>query len=445
MSTKYTHRQLARIVIEAATPMSIGTGRGDVFSDALVARDVNGFPYIPGTSIAGVVRSMIGKEESNDLFGYQEGKDGKGSEVIFTEARILDSNGNVIDNMIVPDSVNDPVLKMCHELPVRQHVKIGSDGTGVKGGKFDEQVIYTGTRFCFEIEMVGAGADTAAFDRILEKIQNRNFRVGGGTRTGFGEIKVVSVEKALLDLTVPRDLELYLAKSSDLSGSWEGWKEAEVKEIIPDEYDEYTLELQPRDFFLFSSGFGDSDADITPVKERRIVWKDGAAAVSAQMAIIPATSLKGAISHRVAYHWNKRNGLYAGNPEAKTGEDNPAVQQLFGYQNESVQKRGNVFFSDLYVEDSGASREKVQHHVMVDRFTGGAIQGALFQEKLVFGADSVFRTSIFLSKTVGQEYVDAFEDAVSDIANGILPLGGAVNRGHGMFTGKIFKNGVPLK
>ena len=138
MSTKYTHRQLARIVIEAATPMSIGTGRGDVFSDALVARDVNGFPYIPGTSIAGVVRSMIGKEESNDLFGYQEGKDGKGSEVVFTEARILDSNGNVIDNMIVPDSVNDPVLKMCHELPVRQHVKIGSDGTGVKGGKFDE-------------------------------------------------------------------------------------------------------------------------------------------------------------------------------------------------------------------------------------------------------------------------------------------------------------------
>lgn len=445
MSTKYTHRQLARIVIEAATPMSIGTGRGDVFSDALVARDVNGFPYIPGTSIAGVVRSMIGKEESNDLFGYQEGKDGKGSEVIFTEARILDSNGNVIDNMIVPDSVNDPVLKMCHELPVRQHVKIGSDGTGVKGGKFDEQVIYTSTRFCFEIEMVGAGADTAAFDRILEKIQNRNFRVGGGTRTGFGEIKVVSVEKALLDLTVPRDLELYLAKSSDLSVSWEGWKESDVKEVVSDEYDEYALELQPRDFFLFSSGFGDSDADITPVKERRIIWKDGAAAVSAQMAIIPATSLKGAISHRVAYHWNKRNGLYAGNPEAKTGEDNPAVQQLFGYQNESVQKRGNVFFSDLYVEDSGASREKVQHHVMVDRFTGGAIQGALFQEKLVFGADSVFRTSIFLSKAVGQEYVDAFEDAVSDIANGILPLGGAVNRGHGMFTGKIFKNGVPLK
>lgn len=445
MSTIYTHRHLARIIIEAATPMSIGSGRDDIFSDALVARDVNGFPYIPGTSIAGVVRNMIGKEESKDFFGYQDGKDGKGSEVIFTEARILDSEGNVVDNMICPDSVNDPVLKMCHELPVRQHVKIGPDGAGVHGGKFDEQVIYAGTRFCFEIEMVGSGPDTASFDRILEKIQNRNFRIGGGTRAGFGEIKVISIRKAFLDLTVPHDLELYLAKSSDLSISWDGWEDVEVKEVMPDEYDEYTLELQPRDFFLFSSGFGDSDADITPVKERKIVWKDGTAEVSAQMVVIPATSLKGAISHRVAYYWNKRNGLFAGNPEARTGESNPAVQQLFGYQNESVQKRGNVFFSDLFVEDTDVSREKVQPHVMIDRFTGGTVQGALFQEKIVFGAGCIFRTSIFLSKTVGQEYVDAFEDAVSDIVSGVLPLGGGVNRGHGMFTGKIFKNGVLLR
>lgn len=444
MSTKYTHRHLARIVIEAVTPMSIGSGSGDAFSDSLVARDVNGFPYIPGTSLAGIVRNMIGKEDSKLVFGFPENK-GKGSDVIFTEAKILDSNGNVIDNMVDPDSVQDPVLKMTYELPIRPHVKIGPDGAGVEGGLFSEQVIYAGTRFCFEIEMLSAESVSAAFERILEKIQSRSFRIGGGTRCGFGEIKVINIKKAVLDLRLPDDLELYLSKSSDLSAAWDGWKDIEVNEVVSEEYDIYTLVLQPVDLFLFSSGFGDRDADITPAKERMIVWEENKPAeITSQMIMIPATSIKGAVSHRVAYHWNKLNGLFAGNPDAKVGEDNPAVQHLFGYQNDSGQQRGNVIFSDLYLKDMDASHEKIQHHVMIDRFTGGTLQGALFEEKLVYGAGSSFSTSIFLSKNVGQEYVKAFEYALSDIVDGILPLGGGVNRGHGVFKGQILKNDVPV-
>ena len=57
--TKYTHRFLARLVIEAKTPLAIGSGEKDIISDALVATDVNGLPYIPGTAIAGVVRSLL--------------------------------------------------------------------------------------------------------------------------------------------------------------------------------------------------------------------------------------------------------------------------------------------------------------------------------------------------------------------------------------------------
>ena len=55
----YNHRFLARFVIEAETPLAVGSGEKDVLTDALVATDVNGLPYIPGTAIAGVVRHMI--------------------------------------------------------------------------------------------------------------------------------------------------------------------------------------------------------------------------------------------------------------------------------------------------------------------------------------------------------------------------------------------------
>ena len=50
---------IARIVIEAATPMKIGSGRSSVKTDAVIARDVNGLPYIPGTTLTGLMRHAM--------------------------------------------------------------------------------------------------------------------------------------------------------------------------------------------------------------------------------------------------------------------------------------------------------------------------------------------------------------------------------------------------
>jgi len=46
---KFKHRYLARIIFQATTPLAVGSGEKDIMTDALVATDVNGLPYIPGT------------------------------------------------------------------------------------------------------------------------------------------------------------------------------------------------------------------------------------------------------------------------------------------------------------------------------------------------------------------------------------------------------------
>lgn len=442
MGNIYTHRLLARVILEAVTPLAIGSGQDDSFSDSLVARDVNGLPYIPGTSIAGVLRHMIGEDNAKEIFGYQEGNHGKGSKVIFTEAKIVDSKGDVIDNMLDITAVDDKIVKICNALSVRQHVKIGSTGVGVSSGKFDEQVIYSGTRFCFEIEMVCTELESSAFGLILKTLQNNSFRIGGGTRAGFGEVKIINLQTASLNLMDKRELKMYLDKSSDLSLSWSGWQESELQAEASKDFIEYQLELKPLDFFIFSSGFGDNDADITPVKERIIQWDQmNSAEIVDNIRLIPASSLKGAISHRTAYHWNKLNNIFAGNPAATVGEDNEAVRNLFGYHDGKKQVRGRVLFSDIYVREENLSNDVIQYHVKIDRFTGGAMaaSGALFQEKIVFGRDLTIKTSLLVSSSVEEKYVVAFEKALSDIANGLLPLGGGVNRGHGMFVGKWTK------
>lgn len=453
--TKYTNRFLARFVIEAKTPLAVGSGEKDITTDALVATDVNGLPYIPGTAIAGVVRSMIGEEKAKTFFGYQtpgKKKDGRGSEIIFTEAKILNSKGEVVDGLNIKAIEEDSLLKEYKELPIRQHVRINEKGVSEKGGKFDEQVVFAGTRFCFELEMVSDGKNYSDFESVLSQIRKKTFRVGGGTRCGFGEIEVVKLQRSKLDMSEPNELEQYLRKSSNLSKEWDGWQcdENIEKETLSTDWVEYRLSLQPEDFFLFGSGFGDDEVDMTPVKARRVVWEDGVGRLSDEMVLIPATSVKGALSHRVAFYWNKLNEYYAGNPEAKVGKDNFAVKCLFGSEGEKNgegQLRGNVIFSDIIERKS--VRDKILNHVAIDRFTGGAMDGALFSEKTtyVIEKESPFEMSVLVKNemfskkdkkdvTVGQ----ALEAALQDICKGMLPLGGGVNRGNGIFTG-ILKRG----
>lgn len=72
--TKYKYRMIARITLEATSPLAVGSGEKDIITDAPVARDVNDLPYIPGTSLMGIIRhSLKALKERDSIFGYQKG------------------------------------------------------------------------------------------------------------------------------------------------------------------------------------------------------------------------------------------------------------------------------------------------------------------------------------------------------------------------------------
>ena len=454
--SKYPYRFLARIVIEAKTPLAVGSGDNNVLTDALVATDANGLPYIPGTSIAGVVRSMIGDEQLvNKVLGFQKKKDGEGSKIIFTEAKLLNENSEVIDGLHILDDKKDEFLKEYHNLPIRQHTKINHRGTTADRAKFDEQVVYAGSRFCFEMEMVAENdvENKTNFEKALEQIFKSSFRIGGGTRSGFGEIDVVEIKESILNLAEPKLLQLYLDKSSNLqdSAKWTGWQENKKETIDDKQWTEYILNLKADDFLMFGSGFGDEDVDAVPVKEKRVKWtNDGKGEIKEEVVLIPGTSVKGAIAHRTAFYYNKLNNRFAGEQgdnKPKVGTQNEAVVALFGKEGESTtdQKRGNVIISDVFADK--ALQEKIFDHVAIDRFTGGAVDGALFNEKAIYAKDESFKIRILVKKSVldkDKNIKIAFENALRDICKGLLPLGGAVNKGYGMFSGTITCNNETL-
>ena len=163
------YRFLARIIIEAKSPLNIGSGNKGIKTDSLVLRDINGLPFIPGTTIAGLLRHSLGKDEA-----YLMGSQDMGSSLIITEAKMLNCDGQVLDGILTQEQLNNHFLADFRQLPIRQHAKIGHRGSTIKGGKFDEEIVFKGTRFCFEMEMLSEESDDTAFKNLLNTLNQKN-------------------------------------------------------------------------------------------------------------------------------------------------------------------------------------------------------------------------------------------------------------------------------
>ena len=429
-------RYVAHLVIEAKSPLKIGGNDIDMLQDSPIQKDWNGLPMILGTSIAGVLRKSFDKVQANEIFGDEESrkKDAKGSRVVISNALLCDENMQVHETLVLRESV---FLQTYENLPVREHVKITSKGVAdvKQQGKFDEEVVFKGSRFVFRMELLSDREGDSAWDSLLEKLQTESFRLGGGSTKGFGEISIVKEHSnyALYDVTQKE----YADKSASLNTLYA--EALPVKTCNDERYYRYSLQIEPDDFFRFGSGFGDDDADDIPVTEKTVVWENGKGSFSNEHILMPASSLKGALAHRAVYHYNLTKGNYAGEGDAVEN-----LSSIFGEKKEDEihsGAKGRLLLSDVYQADRNES--KLFDHVSIDRFTGGGIDSALFNEKTVAQKEK-WQIEILLEKDVDTMQREAFESALKDLCSGMLPLGGATTKGHGVFTGSLKRDNEVL-
>ena len=436
MKTRY----IAHITLEAQTPLKVGSSDSDFMKDSPIQKDWNGLPMILGTSIAGVLRKDF---EGNDdeVFGKEFG-----SKVIFSNALLVDENGKVNEGLLLEKT---PFLELFDNLPQREHTAITEKGVAKEHSKFDEEVVYKGTQFKFALEML---EDESSFKQLLAMLQSPAFRLGGGSTKGFGKFKVLEILTQTLE--TPQALANYSISLNSTEGSrvdLSTTNEAKNHSI-------YKLNIAPDDFFMFGSGFGDDDADQIPVVEKIIDYK--AKGLSKNHILIPATSIKGALSHRTAFHYNKKM-LEEKKDHTQIAENNDAVKAIFGHKKELAEdkktelgQKGRILIADCFKEENKEST-KVFDHVAIDRFTGCGLDGALFQEKTTAQEDE-WEVEILLEhnkenknlsdeekkeeKNKYQKAVKAFESTLDDVCSGMLPLGGATTKGHGVFTGTWSKS-----
>ena len=329
-------------------------------------------------------------------------------------------------------------LVRLQQLQQRDHCAISHLGTARDTGKFDRTVLISGVRFICEFSIIAETKEQAENEAnaITALWNSPKFRLGGGTRNGFGKIKLRSIHGKEYDLANENDRTAFLNRSASLACD-PGEPELSITESAENDAISWKCTLTPETFWMVSSGSGNKDINIWPKYETRIDWNSDTPEF-VESPLLPATSIKGALAHRTAYHYNKLKGIFADQIDLEDfDKPNPAVLSLFGHAKGANQQgaTGRVIISDIYAENWIT---QYMNHVKIDRFTGGALDGALFTEQVFYGGDLQLEIAL-LPAAEAEDDPDirkAFEMAVNDIFDGNLPLGGGTMRGHGTMKKK---------
>ena len=291
--------------LELLSPLQIGSGQND-FIDLEILRDFDEKPYIPGTSLSGVLRHLCFQKlhkwskELNDFWGYTKENLSSTSKIIFNDALLM-SNEFTIE---IRENVSiDPKTKIAKQASL-----------------YNSELVSTGTKFSFNCELEIHEKHLADLHKkflysVIQFLQSGNFFIGAKSNSGLGNCRLVNATAFCFNYTEIEDVKRWLAQdfskptftSSDIS-NMETFEFSKKKFYIKAKFEvknsilirSYTTEEDKPDAVHISSG---------------------------KNKIIPGSSLKGVLKHRI-----KRISETLGLNKGKE------LKHLFGY----VDKDGKI-------------------------------------------------------------------------------------------------------
>lgn len=388
---KITERIYIRGKLELVSPLVLGSGQ-DENTDIDLIRDWDGRPFIPGTAIAGAVRhyldEILEQELVKTVFGKKE-KDSIQSLISFYDALPL----------------GDPKIRIRDGVRLGHETKTAEDQT-----KYDYEILEPGHAFSFKSEVVIRENHVSDKDRIndllflmLSSLKDKKISFGAKTRRGFGMMRLYDEE--VLCLNIPDDVQKWI----DFTWNFEGKKDISVLQknilqISETEFTEISAEFEiPYSILIRHYSDSPGEPDTTHLS-------------SNGKSVIPGTSWNGAIRHAV-YHILKQ-----------LNKSEELTNDLFGYVKEDKKdaKASRIIIRESLI-DGGELLTYTRNKV--DRFTGGVVDSALFDEMPHYHGK--VKLNIAIKKPEKWE-IGLILLALKDMGNGIQPVGGGANIGRGI-------------
>lgn len=385
-----------RIVFRLASALSVGSGENR-YSDSDVARDSAGDPFIPGSSLAGLYRSLLPEKEAETYFGTPKNQE-KGQ-----ESKVLVYDGKL-------SQVSGPAF---YRSSIRDCVGLDQWKTGKSGSKFDLEIIEPGAEFVTYLEQnleeKEKDTDIDIGLKVVQAWRNHQIRVGRKTMRGLGAVRDITVCRRSFDFTKKEELEQWVDFDMYLDKDWEG---TQLENIDEPEINtgkaillEWTLK-QKGGISIRRYTTNVSKAKTQPDAEQLtcVIGKDGK-----ETPYIPGTSWAGTFRHHM-------ERLAPG-----------CTEKYFG----SCEKRSSILFCESFIEGAAP---KVLTRNAVDRFTGGVIENALFTEKTWYGGKTVLRIEI--PPDTDLQFRQTLAASLTDLHMGLVCVGGLTAVGRGIFEGE---------
>ena len=475
MARSLTAILIARCSLLARTPFHVGGLGGDATADLTLARDGLGRLFVPGTSLAGVLRALFlrlaGQQQTNLLFGHQQGDDGAASHL-----RVGDLLRSLIDrdrgrcshlrvgDLLLPDGL----------LPEFRDGVMLDRFTGAAADRllYSRQVAPAGTVLPLRLELeIPAGKQGPLVERAAQRLlgwlarPDAQLTLGAASSRGLGHFTVQKLKTWRLDLSRVAHLQAWWQLRA---GRQVGLPADAIHPVAPrgglDHLWRVEVRWRPLGPIMVKARLRGEDADMLPLASQRgDTWR----------VVIPGSSLRGALRSRAERIVRSLVGQHAPpdeNPlqQVNLGEDAGirAVNDLFGRARarrgegaDTAPARGMLAVEDCWHgqalprppwEWSESNHQPWpgfhrRSRIAVDRWTGGALDSALFTvleptwEPGVAGATwepFVFHLDTHLLASAEAEphawrAMALFWLLLRDLTEGLLPVGFGTLRGFG--------------
>ncbi len=389
------------------SPLRVGSGGSEVTDSDLMV-DGRGCPFIPGSSVAGVLREMcvkelssVSKEEVDILFGYAAGEKLSESHVIVSDA-VGSETASAADYFVT----------------VRDGIRLDEWGITVPGNKYDFQAVETELPYYSVLEWTG---DNSSFQKeivnVLEPLMNNvaseGITFGARTTRGYGRMSV-TVRKKVFEF--PEDMKLWLEFDPFCEGAF---ADGEYVRAEAAENTKIRIHLDIQIKGSFSIRVNTARAEMLP---------DGSVPDSVPLSnaegkpVIPGTSWAGVFRHHM--HSVLRQISINGQIESRDTE----LDHLFGMEEKNGEHtRSAIRFTETVIE-GGAPYSITQN--AVDRFTQAPRNMALFTSRFWQGGEGELDITIEKKRIVPLQ-AQLLAVALIDLDLGLFTFGGAAGTGHG--------------
>lgn len=384
------------VTFKNVSPISVGNDLNIVSEHDTLKSE--GVPFIPGTSIAGVISHYARENGLTLLDETQKGDEFAMSRVIYSDAKLVSK----------------------HTTPIREGVALNNRKTSIDGALYDYEVIDTGASFELRIEVTLRENDESSIEEydvqikdVLSSFNNGDIVVGFKSNRGFGRLETTSVlSKVFVGDTLKNLLDFDSTNKS--------------------QYEEIKLEEKDNSSIIIKMPI-EIKGGISIRKYSTNVGEPDFVNLTANgNTVIPGTSFAGLLRHRVQFIAKELN----------LGELGDRIDQMLFGSRQDVQDgalmASKVRTTETILKDG---HELEATRSAVNRFSGGSLNTALFKERTYIGGKGV--VEVLLPKDTEECYIGVILLAMADIAKGYAPVGGEVSIGRGIIkSDEITVNGI---